>query len=150
MSAITECVKTYWRNVHKQFLLRSDPEKHAKTLDAVRLCGRRQGVRTCHSLSAVGCLTDSCSGRILADKLRGFSVRIQVSPSKTQWPCLTQTMQARHKLVGQIQMIRKVHRTDVWMWAWGRQRRNSSAWSGEVLTWVMDQMPICFGTHLIV
>ena len=48
MSVITECVKTYWRNIHKQFLLRRDPDKYAKTLDAVRLRGRRQGVRTCH------------------------------------------------------------------------------------------------------
>lgn len=47
--AITECVKTYWRNVHKQFLLRRDPQRYAKTLDAVRLRGRRQGVRTCQS-----------------------------------------------------------------------------------------------------
>src|SRR5882757_10755005 len=44
-SAIMDCIKTYWRNVHKQFLLRSDPDKYAKTLDTVRLCARHQGVR---------------------------------------------------------------------------------------------------------
>lgn len=51
MPAITDCVKTYWRNIHKQFLLRRDPEKYAKTLDAVRLRGRRQGVRICPYIS---------------------------------------------------------------------------------------------------
>jgi hypothetical protein len=56
MSAITDCVKTYWRNVHKQFLLRRDPERYAKTLDNVRLRARRQGVGVCRSLSAVGVL----------------------------------------------------------------------------------------------
>lgn len=51
MPAITDCVKTYWRNIHKQFLLRRDPDKYAKTLDTVRLRGRRQGIRTCHYIS---------------------------------------------------------------------------------------------------
>lgn len=53
MLAITGCVKTYWRNVHKQFLLRRDPERYAKTLDNVRLRACRQGVGACLSLSAV-------------------------------------------------------------------------------------------------
>jgi hypothetical protein len=51
MPAITDCVKTYWRNIHKQFLLRRDPEKYAKTLDAVRLCGCHQGMRICPYIS---------------------------------------------------------------------------------------------------
>jgi len=44
MPAITESVKTYWRNVHKQFLLRHDPGKYARMLDAVCLRGHCQGV----------------------------------------------------------------------------------------------------------
>jgi hypothetical protein len=50
-SAITDCVKTYWRNIHKQFMLRRDPKKYGETLDASRLRARRQGVSTILSLS---------------------------------------------------------------------------------------------------
>ncbi len=53
MSAIVDCVKTYWRSIHKQFLLQSNPEKYAKTLDTIRLCRRHQGVRTDSPLLAV-------------------------------------------------------------------------------------------------
>jgi hypothetical protein len=34
VSAITDCVKTYWRNLHKQYNMRCDPEKHKKMKDA--------------------------------------------------------------------------------------------------------------------
>jgi hypothetical protein len=34
VSAITDCIKTYWRNLHKQYNMRCDPEKHKKTKDA--------------------------------------------------------------------------------------------------------------------
>jgi hypothetical protein len=33
VSAITDCVKTYWRNVHKQYNMRCNLEKHKKVKD---------------------------------------------------------------------------------------------------------------------
>ena len=53
MSVIVDCVKTYWRSIHKQFLLQSNPEKYAKTLDTICLHRWCQGVRTDSPLSAV-------------------------------------------------------------------------------------------------
>ncbi len=46
MLAITDCTKTYWRNIHKQFQLQHDPNKYAKSLDAVRLHACCQGMRS--------------------------------------------------------------------------------------------------------
>src|SRR6266851_9817417 len=31
VSAIIDCIKTYWRNVHKQYNMRCNPVKHKKT-----------------------------------------------------------------------------------------------------------------------
>jgi hypothetical protein len=45
MPAITSCVKNYWRNVHKQWCQRVDPEKHQKTLDNTKYRSRRSNVR---------------------------------------------------------------------------------------------------------
>jgi hypothetical protein len=45
VSAIIECVKTYWRNVHKQYSLRCDPVKHKKTKDVGKHRIRRGTVR---------------------------------------------------------------------------------------------------------
>lgn len=69
MSAITDCVKTYWRNIHKQYLLRRDPEKYAKTLDTGRLRGRRQGVRNSFFMS----------GKVVNEQLQRTNIRRQAA-----------------------------------------------------------------------
>src|SRR5216683_5180499 len=41
MPAITSCVKNYWRNIHKQWRQRMDPEKHKKLMDTTKFQSRR-------------------------------------------------------------------------------------------------------------
>lgn len=49
-SAINDCMKNYWRNIHKQANMRLDPERYEKTLDVGRHRSRRQAVKFLSSL----------------------------------------------------------------------------------------------------
>src|SRR6266851_10227804 len=45
MPVITSCVKNYWRNVHKQWCQRMDPEKCKKLMDTMKFQSHRATVR---------------------------------------------------------------------------------------------------------
>jgi len=56
MPVITSCVKNYWRNVHKQWCQRMDPERRKKSMETTKHRAR---------CSTVGLLAVLCSSEVM-------------------------------------------------------------------------------------